>query len=570
MSPRIMPALRAVVLCAIGLGAAPARSRGSGDLDHRLALSFQRLSQPDYDIGSVLADKIEPSWPGDVQGRLVLAWTALAQATGREPPQLKALVAGLPATFNRDGYLGPLLDLNAINEQQLSGHGWLISGLCHYADYSGDRRPLAWVDQMIHNLALPLRGAYRRYPRTPDDRNRNGGTVGRLTGRTVNGWRVSTDVGCAYIFLEGLVSSYRERPSPELASLIDEVAEAFLSTDVVAIQAQTHAALCGARNLLLYDKAAGFRHGWLPRLEAFYTLYRTRAMTENEANWNWFGRPSWTEPCAIVDSFLLAMELWRATAHASYLDDAHRIFYNGLGYGQKTDGGFGSDAFSREGGLAIANRHWDIPWCCNMRGACGLAGAAAAREEWRAGPGVLILPFYSDGAIRAGGYDLSEETDWPLEAVVTIRGRREPGAPPTLHQLNFFIPSACPPSAVRLQLDDHAIPAEVRNSFAAVSLPPGVRNFTVRLAMALPVRIERPHNPATRADLVTVRYGYLLLGTPDGQTLSSLRLEDLKPLGAGRFKVDKGGLVLVPLCEMPFSEATPAAPWRTQVLFNPD
>ena len=421
---------------------------------------------------------------------------------------------------------------------------------------------------MIRNLALPLRGAYRRYPRTPDDRNRDGGTVGRLTGRTVDGWRVSTDVGCAYIFLEGLVSAYRELPSPELASLIDEAAEAFLSTDVVAIQAQTHAALCGARNLLLYDQAAGFRHGWLPRIEAFYTLYRTRAMTENEANWNWFGRPSWTEPCAIVDSFLLAMELWRATGNTAYLDDAHRIFYNGLGYGQKTDGGFGSDAFSREGGLAIANRHWDIPWCCNMRGACGLAGAATARGEWRAGQGVLILPFYSDGAIRAGGCDLTEETGWPLEATVAIRGQREPGTPSALRELRFFIPSACPASEVRLSLDGHAIPADVRNGFVAVSLPPAVRNFTVRLAMALPLRFERPHNPATRQDVVTVRYGYLLLGTPDGQTLSTLRLADLRPLGAGRFEVGPGGPVLAPLCAMPLSDATREAPWRTQVLFK--
>ncbi len=562
--------LRAVVLCAVGLCGAATRSRGSGDLEQRLGLSFQRLSQPDYDIGPVLADKIEPAWPGDVQGRLVLAWTELAQATGREPPQLKALVAGLPATFNRDGYLGPLLDLSAVNEQQLSGHGWLISGLCHYADYSGDRRPLAWVERMIRSLALPLRGAYARYPRTPDDRNRNGGTVGRLTGRTVNGWKVSTDVGCAYIFLEGLVSAYREEPSPELGALIDEAAEAFLSTDMVAIQAQTHAALCGARNLLLYDRAAGFQHGWLPRLEAFYALYRTRAMTENEANWNWFGRPSWTEPCAIVDSFLLATELWRTTGHAAYLDDAHRIFYNGLGYGQKTDGGFGSDAFSREGGLALANRHWDIPWCCNMRGACGLAGAAAARGEWRGAEGVLLLPFYSDGAIRAGGYDLTEETGWPLEGTVTIHGGREPGAPSALRQLNFFIPSACPPSEVRLRLDGRSIPAQVRNGFAAVSLPRGIRDFTVSLELPLGLQVARPHNPATPADLITVRYGYLLLGTPDGQTLPSLRLADLQPLGAGRFRVGQDGPVLAPLCEMPFSDATREAPWRTQVLFHPD
>ncbi len=559
--------LIAGILCIAGLAAPAPALRAGGDLDDRLGLSATRLSQPDYDIGTILADKVEPNWPGDVQGRLILAWTSLAEATGREPPQLAALVAGLPATFNGRGYLGPPLDLHAIDEQQLSGHGWLIAGLCRYGEYSGDRRPLDWAGRMIQELALPLRGSYARYPRTPDERNRAGGAVGQLTGRINNGWRLSTDVGCAYILLEGLVTAYQAMPSRELAGLIDEAGEAFLATDVVAVQAQAHASLCAARNLLLYERLTGFRHGWLPKIEAFYQLYRERAMTENEANWNWFGRPSWTEPCAIVDSFLLTFELWRITGQAAYLGDAHRIFYNALGFGQKTDGGFGCDAFNGDGGLAISNRHWNVPWCCNMRGACGLAGAACARAEWREGEGTLFLPFYSDGKLSQPGWNLVERTGWPIDETVEIRGRRHPGETSRLKAVAMFVPAECPWQAVRLELDGRPVLCELKNGFVSASLPDGAEEFTLRLSLQPALRTEAPHNLATRTGVVTVRYGFLILGTPDGRTLPSLRVRDLQPLGEGRFRVGSDGMVLSPLCEMPFSAATKAAPWRTQVLF---
>ena len=550
-----------------GLGAPASPLRAEGDLEARLRLSAARLSQPDYGIGTILADKVEPNWPGDVQGRLILAWTSLAEATGREPPQLAKLVAGLPATFNERGYLGPLLDPKAIDEQQLSGHGWLIAGLCRYAEYSGDPRPLAWARRMIQELALPLRGSYSRYPRTPDERNRAGGAVGQLTGRINNGWKLSTDIGCAYILLEGLVTAYHAMPSPELAGLIDEAGDAFLATDVVAVQAQAHASLCAARNLLLYDRLTGLRHGWLPKIEAFYRLYRGRAMTENEANWNWFGRPSWTEPCAIVDSFLLTLELWRITGRPAYLEDAHRIFYNALGYGQKPGGGFGCDAFNRDGGLALSNRHWNVPWCCNMRGACGLAGAAAARAEWRAGEGALFLPFYSNGSIRQAGWELEERTGWPIDETVEILGRRAAGGQPGLRKIAFFVPAEIPMQGIRVELDGRPVHAELENGFAAVELAGGTERFTLRLSLDPPLRTEAPHNQATRPGVVTVRYGFLVLGTPDGQTLQSLRVQDLQPLGAGRFRVGPDGMVLSPLCGMPFSAATEAAPWRTQILF---
>jgi len=375
------------------------------------------------------------------------------------------------------------------------------------------------------------------------------------------------------------VAAHSVMPSPELAGLIGEAGESFLSIDVEAIHAQAHASLCVARNLLLYEEQTGLRHGWLPKIEDFYSRYRARAMTENEANWNWFGRPgTWTEPCAIVDSFLLALELWRVTGNPAYLNDAHRIFYNGLGYGQKPHGGFGCDSLigaegdlGGDAGLVISNKVWDVTWCCNMRGACGLAGAAAARTDWRAQDGTLLLAFHSDGSFRAGGWDLAESTGWPLRGDVELRGRRDPtGPPPDLRDVGVFVPLECPRAGVRIILDGREVAGEWKHGLVHVRLPssPAPASFELKVNMELPLRAEIPHNASTRKDVVALRHGFLILGTPDGQTLPGVRLDDLHPLGDGRYRVASNGTVLAPLCEMPFTASSEAAPWRSQVLFH--
>ena len=47
--------------------------------------------------------------------------------------------------------------------------------------------------------------------------------------------------------------------------------------------------------------------------------------------------PYWTEPCAIVDSFIVSQELWEFTGEAAYLQDAHHIFYNAIAHaGRRT------------------------------------------------------------------------------------------------------------------------------------------------------------------------------------------------------------------------------------------
>lgn len=60
---------------------------------------------------------------------------------------------------------------------------------------------------IVENLYLPLIGLYEKYPL-----ERNASDEGGVSGNsdeTTGGWKLSTDIGCAYMCLDGL-SAYCE------------------------------------------------------------------------------------------------------------------------------------------------------------------------------------------------------------------------------------------------------------------------------------------------------------------------------------------------------------------------
>ena len=95
----------------------------------------------------------------------------------------------------------------------------------------------------------------------------------------------------------------------------------FFEMDVVAIKAQTHATLTGLRAVLRYYAITGDKE-LLKKVVERYQLYRDLAITENYENYNWFERPEWTEPCAIIDSYLLSVQLWQSHQNQDYVEDA--------------------------------------------------------------------------------------------------------------------------------------------------------------------------------------------------------------------------------------------------------
>ncbi len=143
---------------------------------------------------------------------------------------------------------------------------------------------------------------------------------------------------------------------------------------------------------------------------------------------------------------------WQLTGNADYLKDAHLIYCNALGHGQRANGGFGCDTCVGAEIPILRISVIEAHWCCTMRGGEGLA-RAIQYLAFQA-PGAIYLPFFSDCELNltgtAGPLNLKETTRYPFEGQVELqvlegsvpqetstspftsrRGRRIPGFPLT-------------------------------------------------------------------------------------------------------------------------------------------
>ena len=102
-----------------------------GELKTRVMKSFDRLEETKYQPDNVfLTDEQSGGWPGDTEGRTLLGLVMEARATGRMPKYADEIVRRIPAHLNAKGYMGEVYDI--MNEQQLSGNGWMLRALCEY------------------------------------------------------------------------------------------------------------------------------------------------------------------------------------------------------------------------------------------------------------------------------------------------------------------------------------------------------------------------------------------------------------------------------------------------------
>ena len=492
----------------------------SSDLGVRTSLNFTRLQSDIYRPPQVFRGTNWKSWPGDMEGRALLALTLLSQATGSPPAYLADMVAAYKPQLNEKGYFGPLLDLHAINEQQLSGHGWYLRALCEYATYKpADSETLQHIQGIVTNLALPLKGKYTAYPIDPAAHARVGGEAGSSTGQHGD-WVLSTDTGCAFIFLDGLTQAWVLLRSPALKALIDEAIDTFLAIDLIAIKAQTHATLTMLRAMLrVYDKTGD--PDLLNAVRDRYELYRTSAMTDHYANTNWFGRPdSWTEPCAILDSYIVATQLWQFTADESYLEDAHHIWFNGVGRGLRHNGGFGTDTCPGFTSPTVKVRSYEAYFCCTMRGGEGHARAIQYLYFTRAneqGPADLILPFYSDSEAHLdlghtpGEYllNLKQTTAYPYSGSVFLEVIAATFATPAPMTLRLFAPQWT--SNHKLSLNGEPLATTLANGFLSAKFTPKTGDV-LRLDQTLRVEARDGMHPKNLPGYYAFEAGPLILG----------------------------------------------------------
>jgi hypothetical protein len=575
-----------------------------GDLAHRAAQNFTRLQTPIYRPPQLFNGANVHAWPGDFEGRALLALTLMSRATGHPPDDLAALVAEYPAHLNPQGYFGPPLDLHAINEQQLSGNGWYLRALCEYYDWRHDPQTLAQIQTIVRNLALPLRGSYATYPIDPALRTRTGATGGingHIAGQQSN-WAVSSDTGCAFIFLDGIAHAWvvlkaaSDPSAPALKSLIDEAIARFLEADLVAMQAQTHASLTAIRALLrIYNQTSADGRPaaeLLQAVQARFALYKSVAMTEHYANYNWFGRPeTWTEPCAILDSFMIATQLWQHTSDPVYLEDAHLIWANGVGRGLRGNGGFGTDLCAGYKTPFLKVRSYEASFCCTLRG--GEGHARAIQSLYATKPGELIIPFYSDSQATVDlGHrpiTLKQTATYPYPGPVRIEVVSAPGTHTPI-TLRLFAPQWT--AQHRLTLNGKPLTTTLTAGFLTARLAPKTGDV-LTFDFDLRVVPRDTINPKSIAGYYAFQAGPLILGyqapeivnavtpipsaarpprpTPPPDPAEIFLPRDAKLTSTtipGAYLVEGTDILLTRINDLNDSNATPRDPCTRQILFR--
>jgi hypothetical protein len=121
---------------------------------------------------------------------------------------------------------------------------------------------------------------------------------------------------------------------------------------------------------------------YLQYSQELFELYVQTGMTLTFENYNWFERKdTWTEPCAVIDSFILALYLYKATKQANYLTLARRIYFNGFCMEQRYNGGAGTNDCVRDGHFTWKAQMFEAEFCCSMRTAEGLWQISVFAEE---------------------------------------------------------------------------------------------------------------------------------------------------------------------------------------------
>ncbi len=478
----------------------------------------------------------EPSdkaFPGDTIGRYILSATLLSRALHEQEPQtLKDVMAALPGMLNADGYLGWVLPKDRADETGLSNVMW-SNGLTEYCLWKNDDLALKLDRNVFAQIILPIGEAYEYYysPEKSDNK--------------IKWVHCTGDTAQAFGIIDPASRGYALFPSPELKQEINELIRLYRKIDPVSIHAQTHAVLFTTRGILRWcEVEPNAEH--LDFAESLYGRYRQFAMTENYENYNWFGRPEWTEGCAIVDSFTVAVRLWRLTGKTEYLKDAQLILFNGLLANQK-DGDFGTNSCVGPNNEIFLKPGQIAPWCCSVWGGKGLA-RAMQYSYFRLGDGVAVtIPGNSTVTVRLpdGLLTLEQTTGYPYGDGVRFRVlASESGGK---RMLALFLPSW-------INRDSTAVTVNGQNSEYPI-----VDDF---------LRIERVMKPG---DVVEVQFkqmsgvapllrpertpgfhrymhGPLVLGADTVDEKKAPLGAQLGPLGAAFYRV--GDVTLEPLCDL--------------------
>ncbi len=392
-----------------------------GDLLRRMKLNRKRLKSAFYRAPKIFEQS--PTWPGDWQGRCILALTSLYFAFAGYPKeqesvkkQLDTIFQELPSHLNEDGYFGKRFDGTTLDEQQVSGNSWYLRGIIEWYQITKSPDVLEMIKKMLENFVLHIAPFYQHYPLTP---RHDGGVGGHEEEHVEDGWRLSSDIGCAFIMLDAMSEAYYLLHWESLKEVVASVIDAFEKIDFVKLKCQTHATLSCARGILTFYRATGEKR-YLELSKKIFSDYQEKGMTFDYSNINWFGRPNtWTEPCCIVDSLVLAGQLFEDTGDTSYAQLFNRIYLNAFRLAQRGNGGAGCNTCLFGDSNSIKGFLYEAYFCCTMRFAEGLRFAKKYSASWRKGKLYLLLP--QEGEFLINDTKISIEGDLYVDERMEVR-----------------------------------------------------------------------------------------------------------------------------------------------------
>lgn len=538
----------------------------AGELFARAGRNYDRLEQERWLPDTVYQDP-EYAWPGDMEGRSILALTLLAQATHRRPRHLDQIMKLFPEHLNEKGYFGRILE-DGCDEQQLSSHGWVLRGLCEYYLWRGCTETLAQIRAIVDNLVLPASRWYDSYPTNPERRQLSAGHIGELQAEKIGDWYSSTDIGCAFILLDGVVQAYEILKDPALKPVIEQIIAIYLAVDFEGMSCQTHATLTGLRGVLRYYE---LEHDPL-LLEAaveIWDLYTRKGMSEHYGNHNWFGRPQLTEPCAIVDSFMVATTLWRLTGTPRHLDMAHHILYNSFYHGQRSNGGFGCDScVGADSPILELDEIYESWWCCTMRAGEGFKSAIEHAYLMRGDE--VTVPFFGDSTtslqFTSGTAVVVQRTRYPKNGTVLLEVVESTVAAPVTFR--FFVPEWANTDGLGLVVNGTEHEYSLSEQFLTVEIALN-RGCSIELTLPITLRVSETMSPASIKNHHSFRHGPLILGCVAKAGLVSVpRDAPLNHTGDAIYKVEGSGLTLTPTGDIIHMSEDEAKACRLQTLFE--
>jgi DUF1680 family protein len=286
-------------------------------------------------------------------------------------------------------------------------------------------------------------------------------------------------------------------------------------------------------------------------------------MTENYENFNWFQRTdTWTEPCAVVDSYLAALSLWQHTGNTQYLSDAQLIWYNGICVGQRANGGFGLSTCLHHENIHLSGFMYEAHWCCTMRGA--EAFATKIKSLYFTQNDTIYIPDLADSQAKfelpGGELKLSQKTDYPFGDNVTFTVTES--TPDLTAVMKVFIPEWV--SDVKLEKSGKVMDYQLKENWLTYS-----ETFDKGDTFTLCYKQTPTAIAANNPDYLKIRKGPLLLGVYNPKNEIELRGNtEIKELAEGKIIIDGTDAELKPIYHVMDEKMGLPGQYKIQTLFH--